>query len=154
MLAVSRNIDKDFSDRLMMAAQQAGVPYKQTALGDFLGVNKQTVDVWMNGSVPRADTIFDIADKLRVDARWLATGAGEMIAAVPDSAIGPQLRDLISRYEAAGPRWKLSIRTLARIATEGDLNPDSVLTKEPLFRGRDGISPVGQIAKKSKRFTR
>lgn len=154
MRAVSRTIDKDFSDRLMSAAQHAGIPYKQTALGDFLGINKQTVDVWMNGSVPRADTIFDIADKLRVDARWLATGDGEMIPALPDSAIEAHHRDLISRYEAAGPRWKLSIRTLARIATEGDLHPDQMLTKEPLFRSRDGIVQAGQPAKKPKRFTR
>lgn len=72
---VSRRLDSDFGERLRQAADKKGIPYEQTKIGNYLGVPKQKVDGWMNGSLPRADTLFEIADKLGADPRWLATGA-------------------------------------------------------------------------------
>lgn len=71
---MSRKLDMDFGDRLRQAAEGLGIPYKQTPIAHYLEVRKQNVDAWMNGSLPRADQLFIIADKLKVDPRWLATG--------------------------------------------------------------------------------
>lgn len=50
----------------------------QAALARRVGVSKQTVGDWLVGrSVNiRPDNLFDLADVLRVEARWLATGKG------------------------------------------------------------------------------
>lgn len=140
----------------MLAAKRAGVPYKQTAIGEFLTVNKQSVDTWMNGSLPRADKMFEIADRFGVDPRWLATGAGEMLPAVHEDNLKPQVKDLVTRYEAAEPRWQSAIRTVAHIATtEGEVSGAQTHTRAPeaLFRGRDGMPHTGRSAK-AKRFSR
>lgn len=71
---MSRKLDMEFGDRLRQAAEGLGIPYKQTPIADYLEVRKQNVDAWMNGSLPRSDQLFIIADKLKVDPRWLATG--------------------------------------------------------------------------------
>lgn len=71
---MSKKIDIDFGERLRQSAEKAGVAYSQTAIADYLGVRKQNVDGWMKGSLPRADQLFDMADKLKVDPRWFATG--------------------------------------------------------------------------------
>lgn len=81
LLFVSNNPDLSWPQRLEKACARAGVPYSQTAIGKLFepNVNKQTVDTWMNGSLPRADILYRLADALRVDARWLATGDGDML---------------------------------------------------------------------------
>lgn len=50
----------------------------QTAIGKHLSLNKQTVDRWMRGGEPKASMLFYIADRMKVDPRWLATGEGSM----------------------------------------------------------------------------
>jgi transcriptional regulator with XRE-family HTH domain len=72
---MSKDLD-DFGTRLLQACRHAGVAYSQSAIGHLIDTNKQTVENWMKGTVPRADTLFRLADALEVDARWLATGAG------------------------------------------------------------------------------
>jgi transcriptional regulator with XRE-family HTH domain len=69
-----------FSERLKKATARAGIEWSQTAIGKALGVSKQTADRWMGDGQPAADTIFKVADALKVDARWLATEEGLMVA--------------------------------------------------------------------------
>ncbi len=71
---MSKTLDSDFPERLRQAAEKSKIPYRQSPLADYLGVQKQNVDSWMKGGLPRADQIFKMADKFKVDARWLATG--------------------------------------------------------------------------------
>lgn len=73
---MSKGVD-DFPERLRRACLYAGVAYSPTKIGHHIGENKQTVHAWMHaGSLPRADTLFMMADKFGVDPRWLATGEG------------------------------------------------------------------------------
>lgn len=125
---MSRILDEDFGVLLQKAAAHAHVPYKQTEIGNRLGVNRQTVDTWMKGSFPRPDMLFKIADSFGVDARWLATGEGEMLSAA-NRQLSPEEEDLLARYKNSDPRWRLSLRLLACVATEdiqnelaGDVN--------------------------------
>jgi transcriptional regulator with XRE-family HTH domain len=125
---MSKKVDTDFPDRLMKAALHKKVAYSQSALATFIGgVNRQTVDTWMKGSLPRADKLFEMADKFGVDARWFATGIGDMLPpprrTVPTAGndLAPQEEDLIARYRGADPRWQLSLRLMAALATEEQL---------------------------------
>lgn len=70
---MSRKVD-GFAERFQKACEAAKMPYQQTRLAVILETTKQHVDSWMNGGLPRADKLFDIADKLKADPRWLATG--------------------------------------------------------------------------------
>jgi len=81
---MSKKIDADFGGRFLQAAENArvaglwsGAPNSQTAIGIYLDVSKQHVDGWMNGILPRADQLWEIADKFKCDARWLGTGKHE-----------------------------------------------------------------------------
>lgn len=107
-----------FADRLKEACALRGVPYSQTDIGKFLGVSKQTVDRWFNGSEPRPALVFAIADKLRVNPRWLATGEGSMLQLQGGvENLTPQELELLDRYRRADPQWKRSISTLIKRAS-------------------------------------
>ncbi len=69
----------EFSDRLKAAARHAEVEWSQTAVARSLGYSKQTVDRWFGSGEPKAAQVFAIADRWKVDARWLATGQGDMV---------------------------------------------------------------------------
>lgn len=78
---MSKKLDVHFGGRFKQAAENArvlelwqGSPGSQTAIAACLGVTKQHVDSWMKGTLPRADQLWEIADKFKVDPRWLATG--------------------------------------------------------------------------------
>lgn len=88
---------RPFRDRLKEAATHAGVPYGQTAIAKSLGVSKQTVDQWMDKGRPTPEYIYLIADKWRVNPRWLATEQGEMT----DGRSAAQQRPLSTREEIA-----------------------------------------------------
>lgn len=119
-MKMSKSLDRDgYPERLRAAAAHAKVDYSPTALGKILGVNKQTAATWMAGSMPRGDKLFQHADKLGVDPRWLATGRGDMLARAPLPAeMPPEEISLLDRYRACDSRWKLSLRLLAMVGTE------------------------------------
>ena len=144
---MSNKVD-DFPDRLMKAAAHAGIPYSQAAIAGFLGegLNRQTVDTWMNGSVPKADTLFWTADKFGVDPRWFATGTGEMLPRPVSSELKPDEEDLLSRYQHADDRWKAALVMLSRVATE---QPLAAARREPLRRVRNG--EVAEVYRKTKK---
>lgn len=80
---MSNKLENGFGERLKQAAESVGIPYSQSAIADYLDVKKQDVHSWMNGSLPRADKLWEMADKFRVDPRWFATGKkGDMSVTV------------------------------------------------------------------------
>lgn len=99
-----------FRDRLKEAAKHAGVEYSQTAIAKSLEVSKQTVDQWMANGRPTPETIFRIADKWRLNPRWLAIGDGEMSSKT--------LRQQVAVYSV----------------TEGELSPKEEILLQ-LYRG-------------------
>jgi hypothetical protein len=121
-----------FQTRLQEAAAYAGTEWSPTAIGESLGVTRQKAYLWMTTGEPRAAAVFNIADRWRVDARWLATGRGSMLP--PPS--GPDLSDdeveMLKRYRKAEPRVRTSIiamaKSLAKAASLG-----AVLWLSPQF---------------------
>jgi transcriptional regulator with XRE-family HTH domain len=59
---------------------RAGTKVNASDLADACGVSRQAVSQWMLNQSKglRADHLFLAADYLDVDARWLATGEGDM----------------------------------------------------------------------------
>lgn len=105
---------RPFADRLREAAAYAGIEYSQTAIAKSLGISKQTVDRWFSGGEPRPIMIFHIADRWKVDPRWLATDEGSMFPRYPASALTTQELELLERYRQADPQWKRSLSMLVK----------------------------------------
>lgn len=102
-----------FRDRLKRAAEYAGVEYSQTAIAKSLGVQKQTVDRWMDASEPRPSMVFHIADTWNVSARWLATGSGDIAPLPPGQGLSAEERELITHIRTSkDPQWK-ALRLMA-----------------------------------------
>lgn len=128
-MGVSTFADMDkFSERLKDACRRAGVEWGPTALGAAFEVAKQTAERWMGESQPSAQKLFDIADKLKVDPRWLATGEEKAVTVAGLPSVQSHELDLLARYRSADPRWQLCLRLMAALATEdqiefaGDVN--------------------------------
>lgn len=118
---MSKQLDEDFGDRLVKAAMHARIKPGPTELGRFLGFPKQKVANWLGGMLPRADVLFEIADKLNVRTRWLAVGEGTMIRQASKTGLTELEEELVSRWREADPRWQLTLRLLASLATEDQL---------------------------------
>lgn len=104
----------------------------QEALGDLVGVKYQSVQEWEreNGTAPSRKRMADVAKALGVTVSQLVTGEAPQ-AQQPSAAyeaFSNDERALIARYRAADPRWQLSLRLLAALATAdqrevaGDVN--------------------------------
>lgn len=79
-----------FKDRLRKAADHAKVTWGQTSVAKSLGMKKQTVDRWFDEGEPKAAQIFAIADLWGINARWLATGEGDMLGAADQGDLAPK----------------------------------------------------------------
>lgn len=68
---------KTFAERLKYARTRAQL--SQDSLANRAGVTKGAVSQWENQTSTgcKIETLFELADALMVDARWLATGHGE-----------------------------------------------------------------------------
>ena len=68
---------KTFAERLKYARTRAQL--SQDSLAQKSGVTKAALSQWENSQSAgcKIDTLFNLADSLMVDARWLATGRGE-----------------------------------------------------------------------------
>jgi transcriptional regulator with XRE-family HTH domain len=66
----------NFADRLRYARKRSGLTQEQLAEG--CGISNRTVSAWEKGVAEGilAENLFCVADKMGVDARWLATGDG------------------------------------------------------------------------------
>jgi len=111
---------ENFPDRLRQAALYRRVDYSPTVIGRSLGIAKQTVHRWMAGtSIPSPENIFLIADLWQVNARWLATGEGNMLSVPENVALTKQESELVNAYRSAAPDGKNSLRSLARVVGRG-----------------------------------
>lgn len=66
---------QNFSNRLAQSIAASGKP--KGALAAHTGVALSTVSRWLGGTVPKAETLEEIAEFLGVDAKWLLTGQEE-----------------------------------------------------------------------------
>lgn len=74
----------DFAARLKHLIDTRFPAGGQAQLAREIGVGKQSISDWLKGSMPAADVVFRLADALKVDPRWLATGFGQELS--PDAA--------------------------------------------------------------------
>lgn len=81
----------DFSERFRWARDRAEVTQQQIA--DRCGISNRTISAWENGKADGilAENLFCVADFLRVNPRWLATGRG---SSDPESALGKDFAEL------------------------------------------------------------
>lgn len=162
--ALSSFADVDFASRFKLAAAHAKVQWGPTAISESLGRAKQTVARWMDTGTPSAEDIFLIAERWKVDARWLATGKGQTLPHVPAGQLEAAEQNLLDRYRGAAERWKLALDTIANIATVPasysirvniHTRPDAashqhLKTVAPVTKGTDK-DRMGQAAKSAKR---
>lgn len=68
--------NQEFALRIIEARQNAKLT--QQALSDAVGIDKRSISLYENGRMfPRSETIKRLAEALRVDSLWLATGSTE-----------------------------------------------------------------------------
>lgn len=107
----------EFSERLKRAAAYAKVEWSPTEIGKSLGRPKQTVARWMADGTPSASDIFMIADRWKVDARWLATEEGAMLVTKASApGLDAEEQELLERYGVADERWRQALRAIAELA--------------------------------------
>lgn len=138
---------RPFRERLKEAAKHIGVEYSQTAIARSLGISKQTVDQWMAEVRPSAEMIYLIADKWKVEPRWLQIEQGEMVAHPSAKAdLGPDEQILLTRFRSSDPRWQIAIKYLAYVATEEQLEVASevnMIIAKALGKHPRDIKPIG-----------
>ena len=110
----AKNSGQEFRERLKPSADYAGIEYSQTAIARSLGASKQTVDRWMAGGEPRPAMVFHIADSWGVDARWLATGEGEMIPLAGGQGLRVDEHELIHCYRNSDTDRRKALREVAK----------------------------------------
>lgn len=104
-----------FKDRLQEAARHAGVEFSQAAIARSLGIERrQTVDRWLEDSVPRQEMIFHIATCWKVDPVWLGTGKGNMVPGAP-AGLEPDEQRLLSGYRKLDKTRRLSVHEIVKV---------------------------------------
>lgn len=95
-----------FKERFKRAAARARVDWRPTAIGQSLGLPKQTVARWMDKGEPSGKMLYLIADRWKVSARWLATDEGDMLpseAAPVDSATSDEALKIARAWAGLSP---------------------------------------------------
>jgi transcriptional regulator with XRE-family HTH domain len=123
-------IKTTFLERLNGALTAMTVDTKSpTEVGKFLGVNKQTAARWLAGGEPSIGMLFKIADKLKVNPRYLAEGT---LPIEPEPRLDPReyeavtqiFRVLAKHNKKALDEWLRSGRKLVELTTPtGAENP-------------------------------
>lgn len=95
----------------------------QEALAKLVGVSYQSVQEWESddGTAPSRKRQEKVAAALGVTVAELMVGGAVQEAAPTSAEFTPDERALIARYRAADPRWQLSLRLLAALATEDQI---------------------------------
>jgi transcriptional regulator with XRE-family HTH domain len=152
-----------FRERFQRAAAYAKVEWSPTAIGASLTLNKQTVARWMdekNPGEPSGATLFKIADRWKVDARWLTTGEGNMIPRLlmePGAeyrAFSEQALELARAFDELQPlaRDHLQLQMQFLRAAQGASDSPGALQYET-SRVRKGTADAG-IGRRGKRKPR
>lgn len=114
MLCQNERTMSTFKERLKQAADYAGVEFAQTAIARSLGItSRQTVDMWMTGSVPRHEMIVHIATTWKVDPVWLGSGQGEMLPSPPPD-LSPPERELLQIFRRLNKDRRSSLQAIVR----------------------------------------
>ena len=111
------------------------MPWSQTVIGALVGVDRRTADRWMNGGEPKPDKCFELADALKVDPRWLATGEGDMDKR-PETASSAQEELAVLRR---------ALESISRIAAK----PESTEPTPVLFHSADVVRKRTQKTRKA-----
>lgn len=122
---------KDFSDRLLIAVEKAGVKRHGAGmwLASFTHVTVKAANKWLNGeSVPRREKVESIASHTGVRAEWLLFGNGQMTntynsASSVSEASPLDLEKLITK---ATPRTQIELEKIAEAAADGRLTEDDI----------------------------
>lgn len=122
---------KDFSDRLLIAVERAGV--KRHGAGIWLAkltdVTVKAANKWLNGeSVPRRDKIEKISLKTGVRSEWLLFGNGQITNQyIQPDAVKENLNVSIeSLMTKASPRSLIELEKIAEAAADGRLTEDDI----------------------------
>ncbi|OOZ63939.1 transcriptional regulator [Solemya velum gill symbiont] len=84
---------KTLSERLNHALQLTGVT--QSELARRIGIKQQSISQICSGKSARSRYTMQIAEALRVNAHWLATGDGEIGLGVGNVEVGPDIKGRI-----------------------------------------------------------
>lgn len=104
-----------FAERLLRAAEHAGVVDSQAGIARALNVSRQTANNWFTGdNFPKQGQLFHIARRFGVDVQWLREGIGEMLPPPGKGTLTEDESDLLRNYRSATPKVKEVIRTMAR----------------------------------------
>lgn len=63
---------ENFGERLKIALKSSG--YSQSKITEELNLSKNAITNYVNGRLPKADILYDIAKSLNVSMEWLLTG--------------------------------------------------------------------------------
>ena len=64
---------ENFGKRLKIALKSSG--YTQSKITEELNLSKNAITNYVNGRLPKADILYDIAKTLNVSMEWLLTGS-------------------------------------------------------------------------------
>lgn len=103
-----------FYERLLQAAAHAGVSTKQSDIARALGIARQKVSKWKDGSIPETPTIYDIAKRWEVDHVWLASGDGQMIPSPAAQGLSQEELQIIKFYRNAQPQRRKALYDMAK----------------------------------------
>ena len=103
-----------FLDRLLHAANHAGVGTTQTEIADALGARRQTVNKWFHGSTPDTPMIAHIANAFRVDPTWLISGMGQPTGMVNPEGLSREERDIVRFYRNSPPQRRKALYDMAK----------------------------------------
>lgn len=87
----------------------------QQQLADKSHCTKGAVSQWEKGNVVnlRLERLFEVADALGVEARWLAIGVGPRYRAAKGVAVELEEGEALSRLRGALPKWRAYVLSLA-----------------------------------------
>jgi transcriptional regulator with XRE-family HTH domain len=133
-----------------MAIQDLGVRLRharnhrkmsQGTLAKAAGIKQPSISELESGEtkVISGDTLIAIAQALHVRPEWIVNGRGQM-EADPLAALEPDERELLEKYRAAAPRWKISIRYMA--ALRGDVQQDEAAESMNVVLAKVAANPV------------
>ena len=145
---------RTFAERLRIAMDHAGLPPtdKGSALGERLGLSRQTCNQWVNAiAVPELALMVKIADSLEVNPLWLALGDRPMEVG---RGVSPDELEVVHIYrrlktlnKIAADTWKSEGIEKADIAEWRQ--SQNTTAPRPLGSFKDQAIPSGQLASKT-----
>lgn len=126
--------------RLRHARRERG-NMSQAALAKAAGIKQPSVSELESGETKEISgpTLIAIAGALKVRPEWLVNGKGAMNEDEFGN-LAQDERELLTNYRAALPRWKVSIRFMARL--KGDAEQDEAAESMNVVLAKVSATPV------------